>query len=172
LKLSLKCRLYAAREHTPCSGTTDDGTGSPCEHWCHASTRSYPFLTTSPVPAIARLVAWNWGDEERDYNTGALEPGNSREYHIFRDLMQVQRWLETVHGYPHVEPRIAPDPRQAAALRERAQRFATLEWDVPEVLRRDRPWCIICGRRNTLLLRIDGQWACWRHVRLVATGKL
>lgn len=33
--LSFKCHMYGDREHTPCSGTTDDGTNSPCEHWCH-----------------------------------------------------------------------------------------------------------------------------------------
>jgi hypothetical protein len=27
--------MYGDQDHTPCSGTTDDGTESPCEHWCH-----------------------------------------------------------------------------------------------------------------------------------------
>lgn len=35
--LSLKCRIYAERPHEPCSGTTDDGTESPCLHWCHSA---------------------------------------------------------------------------------------------------------------------------------------
>ena len=48
-------------------------------------------------------------DEEADYNTEALKPGNSREGHIFESLMTVQRWLETF-GYPHVEPHITPVP--------------------------------------------------------------
>ena len=56
------------------------------------------------IQAVATLVDYNWADEELDYNTAALEPGNSREYHIFVDLMRIQRWLET-QGYPHVEPR-------------------------------------------------------------------
>lgn len=60
------------------------------------------------VRAIASLVAYNWADEERDYNTEALEPGNSREGHIFGDLMLIQRWLETF-GYPHVKPFIMPE---------------------------------------------------------------
>ena len=60
------------------------------------------------VRAISNLVTYNWADEEADYNTVALEPGNSREGHIFRDLMLIQRWLETF-GYPHVEPRIEPE---------------------------------------------------------------
>lgn len=32
---SLKCRLYGLQPHEPCSGTRDDGTGLPCECWCH-----------------------------------------------------------------------------------------------------------------------------------------
>lgn len=59
------------------------------------------------VRAISNLVAYNWADEESDYNHEALEPGNSREGHIFRDLMLIQRWLETF-GYPHVKPNIEP----------------------------------------------------------------
>jgi len=62
--------------------------------------------TSTLVTAIGRLVAYNWRDEETDYNRNALEPGNSREGHIFRDLMLIQCWLEANHGYPHVEPRI------------------------------------------------------------------
>lgn len=34
-ELSLKCRLYGERPHSPCSGTTDDGFEKPCLHWCH-----------------------------------------------------------------------------------------------------------------------------------------
>jgi hypothetical protein len=34
--LSLKCKLYADRQHRPCSGTIDDGTGRLCECRCHA----------------------------------------------------------------------------------------------------------------------------------------
>jgi hypothetical protein len=62
------------------------------------------------IEAISRIVAYNWTDEESDYNHEALEEGNSREGHILGDLMLVQRWLEVGHGYPHVEPRIEPDP--------------------------------------------------------------
>lgn len=61
------------------------------------------------LDAIRSVVMYNWHDEEDDYNHEALEPGNSRENHIFTDLMTVQRWLET-QGYPHVEPRIVPEP--------------------------------------------------------------
>lgn len=39
MKLSLKCKMYGDQAHTPCSGTTDDGTGSTCECRCHASPR-------------------------------------------------------------------------------------------------------------------------------------
>lgn len=66
------------------------------------------------VKAVAGLVAYNWADEERDYNTEALEPGNSREGHIFRNLMTVQRWLESAHGYPHIEPFIMPEDASTA----------------------------------------------------------
>jgi hypothetical protein len=34
--LSLKCRIYQDRPHDPCSGTIDDGTGRPCQCWCHS----------------------------------------------------------------------------------------------------------------------------------------
>lgn len=57
------------------------------------------------LQAIAALVQYNWADEESDYSNEALEPGNSRDGHIFESLMLIQRWLET-QGYPHVEPRI------------------------------------------------------------------
>jgi hypothetical protein len=67
-------------------------------------------MTRTPVKAIAAIVAYNWRNEETDYSREALKPGNSRAGHIFRELMRVQRWLETEHGYPHVEPRIKPDP--------------------------------------------------------------
>ena len=63
------------------------------------------------VQATAALVDYNWSDEERDYNTEALVEDNSREGHIFESIMLIQRWLETAHGYPHIEPRIEPDPR-------------------------------------------------------------
>lgn len=63
--------------------------------------------------AVSNLVRYNWADEERDYNTGALEPGNSREGHIFGDLMLIQRWLETF-GYPHVQPFITPEDTSTA----------------------------------------------------------
>jgi hypothetical protein len=33
--LSLKCRLYGDRPHSPCSGTIDDGTDRPCGCPCH-----------------------------------------------------------------------------------------------------------------------------------------
>lgn len=58
------------------------------------------------IAAISRVVAYNWSDEEADYSNEALEPGNSREGHVFGDLMLIQHWLENEHGYPHVEPRI------------------------------------------------------------------
>lgn len=70
-------------------------------------------MTRTLVEAIASLVAYNWPDEEDDYNHEALEEGNSREGHIFRDLMTIQRWLETCHGYPHVEPRVTDEERAA-----------------------------------------------------------
>lgn len=34
--MSLLCRVQQDREHNPCSGTTDDGTDSPCGCRCHA----------------------------------------------------------------------------------------------------------------------------------------
>ena len=64
------------------------------------------------VSAIASLVDYNWADEERDYNTEALEPGNSREGHIFRSIVLIRRWLETEHGYPYRETHIKPEPDQ------------------------------------------------------------
>lgn len=64
------------------------------------------------LDAIRSVVAYNWRDEEDDYNHEALEPGNSRENHIFGDLMLIQRWLEQEHGYPHVEPGITPEPEE------------------------------------------------------------
>lgn len=63
-------------------------------------------MDTEVIAAIAHLVAYNWTDEEADYSYDALEPGNSREGHIFRDIMKIQQWLETEHGYPHMEPQI------------------------------------------------------------------
>ena len=74
--------------------------------------------TDTPVEAIASLVAYNWNDEEGDYNHEALEEGNSREGHIFESLKAIQRWLETCHGYPHVEPRITDEE---TAARERLE---------------------------------------------------
>jgi hypothetical protein len=35
LPMSLKCRIYGNAAHAPCSGTRDDGSGDPCECWCH-----------------------------------------------------------------------------------------------------------------------------------------
>lgn len=49
-KFSLKCRLYGDRAHTPCSGTTDDGTESPCECPCH----------TSPVVTVDLMYPYPW----------------------------------------------------------------------------------------------------------------
>jgi hypothetical protein len=66
------------------------------------------------IAAIGRIVAYNWADEKKDYNHEALEEGNSREGHIFGDLMRVQRWLEKEHGYPHVEPFIMPHETSTA----------------------------------------------------------
>jgi hypothetical protein len=60
-------------------------------------------VTPEIVAAIARIVQYNWADEEQDYNTEALLNDNGRDNHIFGDLMLVQRWLES-RGYPHVEP--------------------------------------------------------------------
>lgn len=57
------------------------------------------------LQAIAALVHYNWTNEENDYNGDALLEGNSRDGHIFEDLMLIQKWLET-QGYPHVEPQI------------------------------------------------------------------
>ena len=65
-----------------------------------------------PVQAIASLVDYNWHDEQDDYNTEALVEDNSREGHIFEALMEIQRWLEIAHRYPHIEPLIMPDDRE------------------------------------------------------------
>ncbi len=101
------------------------------------------------VRAIASLVAYNWKDEETDYNTAAQEPGNSREGHIFSDLMLIQRWLETF-GYPHVQPRTEPEPDTAENPAAQAARDALMpracgECGTEVMLAGDEPdhfpWC-------------------------------
>ena len=42
--------------------------------------------------AIARLVEYNWADEERDY-AKCGPGGNSREGHVYLDLVLLGRWL-------------------------------------------------------------------------------
>lgn len=51
------------------------------------------------IEAIARIVSYNFYDEQDDYNH-APEEGNSQENHIFLDLVKVRDWLAGM-GYPH-----------------------------------------------------------------------
>jgi len=71
-----------------------------------------PHITRETAEHIRSIVLYNWNDEEDDYSTEALEPGNSREGHIFESLMIVQAYLEQEFGYPHVQPRIVEDDRE------------------------------------------------------------
>lgn len=75
------------------------------------------FVPPEVAQSISSIVTYNWTDEERDYNTEALKPGNSRDGHIFGDLMLVQRWLEFSFSYRHIEPRIVQAPRCAQCTR-------------------------------------------------------
>lgn len=63
-------------------------------------------ITRETAEHIYNIVKWNWADEEDDYNHEALEPGNSRENHIFGSLMAVRTYLEQEFGYPHIQPRV------------------------------------------------------------------
>jgi hypothetical protein len=51
--LSFKCSMYGlapSAHHTPCSGTTDDGTDRACECKCHGVPRvTYPMIKEHPV---------------------------------------------------------------------------------------------------------------------------
>jgi hypothetical protein len=47
--------------------------------------------------AIAQLVEYNWADEERDY-AECGPGGNSREGHVYLDLVLLSRWLGSRHG--------------------------------------------------------------------------
>ena len=50
-----------------------------------------------PATAMARIVAYNWAGEQRDYED-AERDGNSRQNHIFTDLRAVRAWLESAPG--------------------------------------------------------------------------
>lgn len=77
--LSLLCRIQQDRAHRPCSGTTDDGTDSPCSCLCHAPGAAPTDLTGARALTIiqpwATLIAHGHKHiETRSWNTNHRGP--------------------------------------------------------------------------------------------------
>ena len=81
-------------------------------------------LPTVVRDAIARLVEYNWASEERDY-AECGPGGNSREGHVYLDLVLLSHWLGRRDGQ---EAEASLDALQADAARLGTEIDELIEW--------------------------------------------